>query len=83
MNEHKIRLIADKATEWCNQNAHGAPKSWEWEMKFAELIVKECISELETSIQGNPYTGETYDDDEVNAIIINNIESIKEHFGVE
>jgi hypothetical protein len=51
--------------------------------KFAELIVKECIKELEASIQGDPYTGETYDNDEVNAIISNNIEAIKEHFGIE
>lgn len=44
MNEHKVRLIADQATEWCKQHAHGAPTAWEWETKFAELIVKECAN---------------------------------------
>ena len=47
MNEHKIRLIADQATEWCQQNAHGSPTAWEWEYKFAELIVKECLDIIE------------------------------------
>lgn len=51
--------------------------------KFAELIVKECIEQLMVSMQCDPYTGQTsYADDEVNAIINNNIASIKEHFGV-
>jgi hypothetical protein len=46
MNEHKIRLIADQVTEWCQQHAHGAPTAWEWEYKFAELIVQECCNEI-------------------------------------
>lgn len=42
MDIHKVRLLADEATEWCKKHAHGAPTAWEWESKFAELIVKEC-----------------------------------------
>ena len=50
---------------------------------FAELIVKECIQQLENSIHADPYTGETYDNNEVNAILIDNIDNLKEHFGVQ
>lgn len=51
MNEHKIRLIADQATQWCRQNAHGAPTAWEWEYKFAELIAEECAKISEENFQ--------------------------------
>ncbi len=37
------REIARQATEWCVNNAKGAPTAWEWEDKFAELLIQECI----------------------------------------
>ena len=81
MNEHKVRLIADEASAQCRKQFHGTPPAWEWEYKFAELIVKECITELEASIQCDPYNGETYDN-EVNDVLTSQIDNLKEHFGV-
>lgn len=43
MNE-RIRELAKEATDWCCENAIGTPVAWEWEEKFAELIVKDCCS---------------------------------------
>lgn len=57
MNEHKIRLIAVQASEWCKKNAHGAPAEWEWEYKFAELIVRECAGIYEAIDNGNKVQG--------------------------
>ncbi len=39
----KHRELARQATEWCVNNAEGAPTAWEWEDKFAELILQECF----------------------------------------
>lgn len=43
MNSVKLRQIVLQATTWCENNAIGTPVAWEWEAKFAELIVKECL----------------------------------------
>ena len=40
MND-KIKELAQEATEWCRENAQGTPVAWEWENRFAELIVRE------------------------------------------
>ena len=37
------RELARQATEWCVNNAKGAPTAWEWEDKFAELLLQECV----------------------------------------
>jgi hypothetical protein len=50
--------------------------------EFAELIVKECISEMQISKKVDRYTGEVYDN-EYNRAIQDQIEWLKEHFGVE
>ena len=50
--------------------------------KFAELIVRECISELEISKEGDRYTGELFVS-EKNTILSEQIEWLKEHFGVK
>jgi hypothetical protein len=50
--------------------------------KFAELIVRECIRELETSRKCDPYTGELFDC-EYNTCIKEQSIMLKEHFGVE
>ena len=72
MNEHKIRLITDKASEWCKKNAHGAPAAWEWEYKFAELLIRECAQIANISNQSrNRSPGQSVGD------------VIKHHFGIE
>jgi hypothetical protein len=50
--------------------------------KFAELIVRECIRELEISRKCDPYTGELFDC-EYNTCIKEQSVMLKEHFGVE
>jgi hypothetical protein len=49
--------------------------------KFAELIVQECISELEISKKVDPYTGVLFDC-EYNKCIDEQSTMLKEHFGV-
>jgi hypothetical protein len=54
--------------------------------KFADLVLKECLGLLETCVKVDPYNGETcalFDNDEVNSIIFESINIIKEHFGIE
>jgi hypothetical protein len=50
--------------------------------RFAELIVRECISELEISKKVDPYTGVLFDC-EYNKCIDEQSTMLKEHFGVE
>jgi len=50
--------------------------------RFAELIVKECIRELEISRKCDPYTGDLFDC-EYNTCIKEQSIMLKEHFGVE
>lgn len=42
MNE-QYKVLAKEATQWCEDNAQGTPIAWEWEEKFAELIIRECL----------------------------------------
>ena len=50
--------------------------------KFAELIVKDCIEELEISKKGDIYTGDLFDC-EWNDCIDYQINVLKEEFGVK
>ena len=50
--------------------------------KFTELIVNDCIQELEISRRCDPYTGNLYDC-EYNKCIDDQINVLKERFGVE
>jgi hypothetical protein len=50
--------------------------------KFAELIVRECIRELEISRKCDPYTGNLFDC-EYNTCIKEQSIMLTEHFGVE
>jgi len=50
--------------------------------RFAELIVRECIGEMETSKRCDPYTGDLFVN-EYNRTIDEQISMLKEHFGVE
>lgn len=45
MNKDMIRGIYFAATEYCEQL--GSNNAWVFEMKFAELIVKECAAVVE------------------------------------
>jgi hypothetical protein len=78
MNE-RIKLLAEQAGYSKDYLEIGLPSNME---KFAELIVRECIKELETSRKCDPYTGNLFDC-EYNICINEQTIMLKEHFGVE
>ena len=80
MNE-RIKELIDKAT---TIEEHGWGASYENfdKEKFAKLIVKECIRELEISRKCDPYTGDLFNC-EYNTCINEQTIVLKEHFGVE
>lgn len=43
---NRYKELAYEATTWCEQNAKGTPVAWEWEAKFAELVVRECVEQI-------------------------------------
>ena len=76
MNE-RIRELVEKSYIYDRQNDSSVFNK----EKFAELIVQECIAELE-SVKVNEYRTDVYDigyDDGLTQAV----ETIKEHFGVE
>ena len=81
MNE-RIKQLATETDIWCDQNFHNSPEyNIQWEQKFAELIVRECIEVVEQDmklahIQMIPLTLEKYANGRLK-------EKIKKHFGVE
>ncbi len=83
MNE-RIEQLAEQAT--IQEGSHGAfgePTINEYVdlEKFAELIVRECLKDLETTQRCDPYTGAVYDD-AYNTALSNGIANIKDTFGV-
>ena len=47
MTNIRLKELANEAADWCRENAIGAPVAWEWEMKFGELIMQECVDQLD------------------------------------
>ena len=76
MNE-RIKELAMQTDIWCDQIiVQGSPMyNNQWEQKFAELIVAECISTLNKRFMGDL----NREDMEVRRCI----EDVKKHFGVE
>jgi len=73
----RIRELVEKSYIYDRQN----DSSFFDKEKFAELIVRECIAEIE-SVKVDEYGTDVYDigyDDG----LIQSVETIKEHFGVE
>ncbi len=82
MNE-RIRELAEQANYLATEKEFPYDEDWFYlyNKKFAELIVKECVAELE-SVKVNEYRTDVYDigyDDGLTQAV----ETIKEHFGVE
>lgn len=73
MNE-RIRELERQAIEYANQQNTFDPRS-EFNKKFAELIVRECL-DISKDVNRNPYIP---DEDQARQIIKN----ITKHFGVE
>ena len=82
MNE-RYKELAEQAEKYADDDFKGEP-FWTqaYESKFAELIVNDCIKELEISRRGDPYTGNLYDC-EYNTCIGEQIEVLKARFGVK
>ena len=81
MNE-QIKVLVKES----NLDVYGLGKDrekWEYTLsKFAELMINDCIKELEISRRCDPYTGNLYDC-EYNTCIKEQIEVLKVRFGVE
>ena len=67
------RQLAEEASKWCIENAKGTPVAWEWEDKFAELIVEKCLSIVEYPTGDSEWDG--YSEATANLI--------RRNFGVE
>ena len=80
MNE-RIRKLAEQAGFY-NMGIGLIIGIEEYHQKFAELIVRECIRELEISRKCDPYTGDLFNC-EYNTCINEQTIVLKEHFGVE
>jgi len=76
MNE-RIRELAEQAEKYADDNFRGEPTySKAYDSKFAELIVRECISILDDAERGG--SNEVWD----NAVKFIR-RDLQEHFGVE
>ena len=71
MNDVYKRLVKE-ATDWCSENAVGTPVAWEWEEKFAELVVCECINQCNARVGNSDY----------NTGRMHCASDIKDHFGI-
>jgi hypothetical protein len=81
MNVKLIKELAEHAGEWYLNNSKEFPSPQEWNEKFAELIVKECIGKVmkvSDSIK-------EFDPDNADGIDLCDLITyhIKKHFGVE
>lgn len=71
MND-KIKQLKIQACKWASENAPSTEYENACDQKFAELIVKECLSVIE---EMNPHDPERHIDDI--------FDEVDEHFGVE
>lgn len=86
MNERTIQLYK-QASKWVCENEPGVVEETHlfYELmpaKFAELIVKECISQIEIE-KGNPYRNMGDENRYGIGACVESIRRIKQHFGVE
>lgn len=81
MND-RYKQLAAEATTWCEQYAKGTPVAWEWEQKFAELVVEECALQVYRLMD---YTD--YDTPTLQAVELKTLRDartvIKQHFGLK
>jgi hypothetical protein len=80
MNE-RIKELKIQAGKWANENASSAEYENACDAKFAELIVRECIRQIEK--QGNGLTSTTEWDEGYRAGLNASQKATKRYFGVE
>lgn len=82
MNDALVRQIHREATTWCEKHAVGTPVAWEWEMKFAELIVEECLQQIGSIMDYTSY--DTYELQKAELDAMKDARAvIKERFGLK
>jgi hypothetical protein len=81
MNEKIEELVKQCTTQLIDYDV-GAKYDQVDYIKFAELIVKECINEIEIAKMCDPYTGEVFDC-EINYRLDSTIDALKEDFGIK
>lgn len=79
MNEN-IRNLWDECTNCPTPHYYG---EYELLQKFAEKIVKECISQIEPSTHHQAYPNGYLGGEDGLTLLENNIEHLKKHFGIE
>jgi len=78
----RIRELAEQALKHPDTDNDGLTVFDNDELeKFAELIVRECINEMETSKRCDPYTGEVFIS-EYNKAVDDQVSMLKEHFEI-
>jgi hypothetical protein len=79
MNE-RIKELIFETDEWLESNAQS--DRWEREIKFAQLIIRECVAQMISFYKFDPHTGKL-PDYQYNACIDDQVAILLEHFGVE
>jgi len=93
MNEQRIREIANESSYHAENSVDyysGIVDGLTWEakilkardLKFAELIVRECVAQIEIE-KGNPYRNMGDENRYGIGACVESIRRIKQHFGVE
>ena len=83
MNE-RIKELAKQAWQYADQHSQDGDGThgWLYRDKFAELIVRECVAQIEIE-KGNPYRNMGDQNDYGIGACVESIRRIREHFGVE
>lgn len=81
MNEERIKLLAEQAEKECINVTENF--AWEWEKKFAELIVRECsqICKKVNSVKVVNAPDNYQEGREMG--VLSCVEKIKQHFGAK
>lgn len=74
MNRNLIEKLYNEAADYCVSHAGDNP-AWQWEEKFAELIVKECLKQIPAADVGD-LRAKAYYLDRVQ-------QHVEDHFGIE
>jgi len=81
-----INELKNDAVDWAMDNLDPDLNDFEWEKaidkKFAELIVKECVAQIEIE-KGNPYRNMGDENRYGIGACVESIRRIKQHFGIE
>lgn len=65
---NKIKTLANQADAWCDQHWFDHPAyDVQWEQKFAELIIRECMELGDQALQDGKWPGDV----------------LKKHFGIK